>query len=133
MKILRLIHGDVYCGARLFRFGLIDSDRCIRCFAEETREHLQHGCPYSGEVWGRLGLFPRQTADILQAHISSMELEFRAELISNLVFCKKVLPPEVLIRTVVNRFKMGLSQSKGMREYATTLVERHELTGKWFT
>jgi len=30
-KILRLIHRDVYCGARLVKFGLSETDICIRC------------------------------------------------------------------------------------------------------
>jgi hypothetical protein len=31
-KMLRLIHGDVYCGVRLKKFKMTDIDTCIRCF-----------------------------------------------------------------------------------------------------
>jgi hypothetical protein len=55
-KLLRLLHGDVYCGARLYEFGLTDSDRCIRCFEKETIIHLLFECSYSGEVWAGLAL-----------------------------------------------------------------------------
>jgi hypothetical protein len=132
-KLLRLLHGDVYCGARLYRFGLLDSDRCIRCFDEETVSHLLYQCPYSKEVWGRLGLFPNRASDLIHEYVTKVDLEIKAELINNLVFRKKVLPPEALIKSVINSFRQGLSQSKGVREYATTMIERFEITGQWFT
>jgi hypothetical protein len=132
-KLLRLLHGDVYCGAKLYRYGLTDTDRCIRCFAEETTNHLLHECPYTREVWGRLGVFPNAAADILHERLTRYELEIRAELVSHLVFRKKSLPPEVLIRSVITNYKKGLSRSKGLKEHAASMVERYELTGQWFT
>jgi len=132
-KLLRLIHGDVYCGTRLYAFGLADSDRCIRCFEAETISHLLYECPYSKEVWGRLGILPRSTADIVNGQLSRAEFEVRAELISNLVFRKKVLPPEILIRSVVSSFATGLSQGKGVQDHAKMLISRQEFTGQWFT
>jgi len=132
-KLLRLLHGDVYCGAKLYRYGITDTDRCIRCFAEETTNHLLYECPYTREVWGRLGEFPNGAADILYEGLTRYELEIRAELISHLVFWKKSLPPEVLIRLVITNFGKGLSRSKGLKDYAAGMVERYELTGQWFT
>jgi hypothetical protein len=132
-KMLRLIHGDVYCGTRLYAFGLAESDRCIRCFEAETIRHLLYECPYSIEVWGRLGLLPHSAAEIVNGQLSRIEFEIRAELISHLVFRKKVLPPEILIRTVINSFGKGLSQGKGVKDYARMLITRQEFTGQWFT
>jgi hypothetical protein len=132
-KILRLIHGDVYCGTRLYKFGLAESDRCIRCFEAETIQHLLYECPYSREVWGRLGLLPRSAADIVNGQQTRTEFEIRAELISNLVFRKQVLPPEILIKSVMDSFGKGLSQYKGVKEYARMITSRHEITGQWFT
>ncbi len=127
------IIGDVYCGTRLYAFGLADSDRCIRCFEAETISHLLYECPYSKEVWGRLGLLPRSTAEIVNGQLSRAEFEIRAEIISNLVFRKKVLPPEILIRSVINSFANGLSQGKGVQDHAKMLISRQEFTGQWFT
>jgi hypothetical protein len=132
-KLLRLIHGDVYCGARLIRFGLADSDRCIRCFSEETIKHLLYECPYTQEVWGRLGLFPNTASDVINATMSKHEFEIRAELINQLVFRKKILPPEVLVRVVITSFKKGLSKSKGLQDHAASLISHRDITGQWFT
>ena len=46
-RLLRLIHGDVYCGSRLKKFNMTDNDRCHRCFDEETINHLLLDCPYT--------------------------------------------------------------------------------------
>jgi len=132
-KLLRLLHGEVYSGNRLFRYGLAETDRCIRCFAEETIKHLLYECPYSAEVWGRLGMVPGSVAEIINARMSGTELEVRAEFISHLVFRKSILPPEVLVRTIINNFNTGLSRNKKTRDYAKALVENYELTGQWFT
>jgi len=131
-KLLRLLNGDVYCGTRLYRFGLADSDLCIRCFQPETITHLLLTCPYTAEVWSRLGLQPRTPHDVFE-NISSSALEIRAELISALVFRKKTLPPAVLIKTVMQGFCKGLSRNRATKTMATNMVERAELTGQWFT
>ncbi len=78
-------------------------------------------------------MFPNAAADILHEGLTRYELEIRAELVSHLVFRKKTLPQEVLIRSVITNFKKGLSRSKGLKEHAVNMVERYELTGQWFT
>jgi len=39
-KMLKLIHGDVYCSARLKKFGMTDNNTCIKCFDREIIKHL---------------------------------------------------------------------------------------------
>jgi hypothetical protein len=131
-KILRLLHGDVYCKERLFRFRLADDNLCGHCFGIETIRHLLIECPYSVEVWGRLGVMPTEIAGVVNEDLSLSELEIRAELINMLVFRKKVLPPEVLIRSVLTQFQKGLSERAKTREYAKLRVETYEITGQWF-
>ena len=133
MCIRDRLHGDVYCGARAYRFGLTDSDRCIRCFGEETIKHLLYECPYSVEIWNRYGLFPVSANQVLDSQLSHSQMEIMAELISALVFRKKVLPPEVVLHSVITSFKKGLSTNSRTTEYAAALVTRHEFTGQWFT
>jgi len=132
-KLLRLLHGDVYCGSRLYRFGLSETDRCIRCFNCETTRHLLLECPYTIEVWSRLGLVANTVSDILRDNITAGELEILSELISALVFRKQVLPPEVLIRTTIYKFKNGLSKQGKTCALATSMMDRYELLGQWFT
>ena len=31
-SILRLIHGDIFCGSRLKKFGMTDNDKCSRWY-----------------------------------------------------------------------------------------------------
>ncbi len=131
-KLYRLIHGDVYCGSRAFRFGLIDSDRCICCFEEETIRHLLLECPYSREVWSWLGVNYGRPEDILDGGAHPGELEIRAELIAALVFRKKVVPPEVLISTTINGFAKGISAAKMTQQIAMSMVNRHQIAGQWF-
>jgi hypothetical protein len=128
-----MLHGDVYCGSRLYRFGLSNTDRCIRCFDCETIRHLLLECPYTIEVWSRLGMAPNDVSDILKNSVTIGELEILAELISALVFRKQVLPPEVLIRTTIYKFRNGLSKQSKTLALATAMVDRYELLGQWFT
>ena len=49
--ILRSIHGDIYCGTRLKKFGLTDTDECPRCHLPETIEHQIYSCLYTKKLW----------------------------------------------------------------------------------
>jgi hypothetical protein len=123
-KLLRLIHGDVYCGTRLLKFGLSDNDTCIRCFQPETICHLLIECPYTTRVWQQLGIVCTEPLDILHGQLTSAELEIRAEIVSQIVFRKQIVDPTILVETTLMRFTRGLSQSKGVTQYATTWLTR---------
>ena len=49
--ILRAIHGDIYCGTRLMKFGMSDSDLCSRCNIQETITHQLMECNYVRNIW----------------------------------------------------------------------------------
>jgi len=117
-KMLRFLHGDVYCKERMFRFGLAEDSICSRCFGVENIQHLLINCPYSVEVWGRVGIIPTEVKDVINENLSLSELEVRAEIISSLVFRKKVIPPEVLIHSIMFVFHKGLSGRKETMDYA---------------
>jgi hypothetical protein len=76
--MLRLIHGDVYCGARLKKFKMSEIDTCIRCFEKETIKHLSVECPYTKEIWSLLGINSNDTKSILGTHLTNEELEIHA-------------------------------------------------------
>jgi hypothetical protein len=92
-KILRLIHGDVFCGTKLVRAGLTDCDTCIRCFNTETITHLLLECPYSQVVWNTMGITATCLTSILQNDITDAEFEMRCAIIDILVFRKIQVPP----------------------------------------
>jgi hypothetical protein len=130
-KLYRLLHGDVYCGARTYRWGLTDSDRCIRCFGEETIRHLLLECPYTREIWSRLGVAHNRPEDIINGDLTIGELEIRAELITAIVFRKRTLPPEVLLRTTIELYDKGISRVRKTQQLAMAIYARYQITRQW--
>jgi hypothetical protein len=130
-KTLRLIHGDVYCGARLVRFGLSEIETCIRCFEVETINHLLYQCPYSQMVWNSLGVPATNFASILHGDLTEAEFEFRCTIIDRLVFRKGQIPPNILIENIVNSYVKGLSWKKKVRDFAVNAKSLHERYGTW--
>ena len=51
---LRLLHGDVYTGTKLLKFGLSNSDECNKCRNTENLQHLIKDCWYSGLIWSKI-------------------------------------------------------------------------------
>jgi hypothetical protein len=129
-KLLRLVHGDVYCGSRLKKFGLSDNDRCHRCFAEETISHLLLECPYTIDVWHKLGISPTSLNDLLTV-AAKADYEILSYFVSELVFRKKIVPPDVLIRTIITSFSKGLCRSNRITERATNILRQASGTGTW--
>jgi hypothetical protein len=130
-KLLWLIHGDVYCGARMKKFKMTDNDRCIRCFGEETIKHLLLECPYTKVVWNGLGVATDNPLDVLHGGLTLAELEIRAELISALVFRKQIIDPQILVRNTITRFSRGLSTYLSTTQLAVNLLTRHRVHGAW--
>jgi hypothetical protein len=130
-KMLRLIHGDIYCGTRLVRFHLSEMDTCIRCFAQETREHLITQCPYTKQVWQKYGIDNPTLKNILNVNINAAEFEIRSSLLETIVFRKQHIPPEILIDITINRYASGLVKNKRITEYAKMKLATKNATGHW--
>jgi len=47
----RLLHGDVFCNSRMFKFKMVESPNCKVCGEVETIKHLVWDCPRSKSVW----------------------------------------------------------------------------------
>jgi len=131
-KMIRLIHGDIYCGTRLVRFNLSNIDTCIRCFTEETREHLITQCPYTRQVWREYGIANPILSNILNSEISTAEFEIRSSLLETIVFRKQHIPPEVLILNTINRYAQGLVRNKTLTDYAKMKLAVKNATGRWY-
>jgi hypothetical protein len=130
-KMLRLIHGDIYCGTRLVRFHLSEMDTCIRCFAQETREHLITQCPYTKQIWQKYGIDNPTLKNILNVNINAAEFEIRSSLLETIVFRKQHIPPEILIDITINRYASGLVKNKRITEYAKMKLATKNATGHW--
>jgi len=49
--LLRVMHGDIYSGTRLKKFGMTESDTCPRCGESEDINHQIMNCPYTKIIW----------------------------------------------------------------------------------
>jgi hypothetical protein len=107
-RLLRLLHGDVFCAERRYRFGLSDSNICRRCFAVETISHLLMECPYSCRVYSLLGCGETDINDILGVDLSRSGLEIRADFLNYIVFRQHTMPPEILVQTTLEKYANGL-------------------------
>jgi hypothetical protein len=130
-KMLRLIHGDVYCGTRIKKYKLSDHDTCIRCFEKETIKHLLMECPYTQEIWSTLGVDYTQTNKVIGVGMTKEELEIQADLLSSIVFKKGILPPNILIELTYLKYSKGLCKNTKVKDLATDKLEQHNVTGRW--
>jgi len=131
-KLLRLVHGDVYCGTRLKKFKLTEFDTCIRCFEKETIKHLLLECPYTQEVWGTLGVDYSHAKNVIGIRESREELEIRADFLSAIVFRKGNLPPNTLINMTYLKYSKGLCKNNKVKELAKDKIEHYNNTGRWY-
>jgi hypothetical protein len=59
----RILHGDIYCNKRMFKFRMIDTPYCARCpEVIETIKHVLWECPRAKKAWEFLN---EQTKDYL--------------------------------------------------------------------
>jgi hypothetical protein len=130
-KMLRLIHGDVYCGERLKKFKLSEIDPCIRCFEKETIKHLLTECPYTHGIWLLLGIIANDTKTVLGTHLTKAELQMHADLLSSIVFRKIALPPTTLIELTYIKYSKGLCRNNKVKEMARTMIDNHNTNGTW--
>jgi len=100
---------------------MTDNDRCIRCFEAETIHHLLISCAYTRQIWALLGKNPTCLKDIL-LDLSQAEIEIMAELLSELVFRKKVLPPHILLKNIYKGFADGVCKRRSVTQLAISMV-----------
>ncbi len=122
-KILRLLHGDVYTADRLVRFGMSDSDKCRRCFGKETIMHLLTECPYSLEIYEKLGLRHPDCNEILGVSLGRSALEIRCDILSYLLFRLHILPTEVLIKTTLEKYSRDIARNEKVKRLAVRMLQ----------
>ena len=77
---LRLLHGDVYTGTRLYKFGLTDTDECCKCRHSENLSHLLLDCWYPGIIWSKVKNLYSKTDSRRQRYESDLEFVVGAKL-----------------------------------------------------
>ncbi len=71
------------------------------CFEKATITHILNECECSKMVWQKLGTTDMSVTNLLDLTLRHSELELRSIIIAQIVFCKQVLPPDVLARVTV--------------------------------
>ncbi len=122
-RMLRLLHRDVYCGEKLYRFGMSDSDQCRRCFGTETILHLLMDCPYSKTVYSILNVNAEDIEGVLGIGLARGELEIRCDLINNLVFRQQILAPAVLVRCTLEKYAKGMVEKGKSKKFAQAKLQ----------
>jgi hypothetical protein len=130
-KILRLIHGDVYCGERLKKFKMPEIDTCIRCFEKETKKHLMAKCPYTQDVWSLLGVNTNNIKAMLGTYLTREEFKIHADLLLSIVFRKSTLPPNTLIELTHLKYSEGVCRNNKLKEMAKVMIDNYKATGLW--
>ena len=106
---LRAIHGDVYSGTRLKKFGMSDTDLCQRCSEPETVEHQLLECQYVRELWritSKITSIPTDNLNTVLGHNDlhdRMTITLHAEIIRNLL---------AIERPIINQLKLIKSITK---------------------
>ena len=108
--LLRAIHGDIYCGTRLKKFGMSDSDICQRCGCPETIKHLLLECNYVKQIWEICKSFTSIPMDNINAVLGYHDfhdkttLTIHCEIIRRLLAIERPITSQhKLIRSVINR------------------------------
>ena len=111
--ILRALHGDIYCGTRLKKFGMTISDGCPRCGSPETIKHLLIDCQYVKTIWELCSKFtsinPRMINEVLGYHDfhDRTTLTIHTEIIRRLLAIERPVSNQIkLIEAVINRLSV---------------------------
>jgi hypothetical protein len=130
-KMLRMLHGDVFCGTKLAKFGL--SDRCIRCFSKGTLTHLLFECPFTLEIWQRsqIDIRNKNITDILNPNCTDAQFEIRASLLELILFRTVQMDPNIMIKTTVDRFARGLNKKSNVTRAAINILDYYNVSRQW--
>ena len=111
--LLRVIHGDVYCGSRLKKFEMTDSDSCPRCGQIEDINHQIFDCYYTKTLWKLIGEITGVPNDTLSNVLGISDfhdkttITLHAEIIRILLAIERPTTPQLeLIRNTLERLNI---------------------------
>ena len=112
-SILRLIHGDIFCGSRLKKFGMTDNDKCSRCNEVETIEHMYLTCDYTKRIWSIIKEITnieytsmKEVAGISKLH-DKTTVTINAEIIRQLsAIDRPTLNPKLFVCSIIKRLSI---------------------------
>ena len=111
--LLRSIHGDIYCGTRLKKFGLSDTENCPRCQLPETIDHQLYSCSYTKLLWDLVSKVTSIPTSNLSQIIGYDDLHDRttltlhAELLSRLLSIERPKQePKTLLKSAITKLSI---------------------------
>ena len=117
--LLRLAHGEVYTRDKLYRYNLIENDRCHVCGETETLNHKFITCVYAQRIWEIVnnlnGMIPEANSEpeqvVLGAWLNSdkLSLTVRAEIIQRLSYQRDqnyVIRPNLIVKMDINSLRL---------------------------
>lgn len=111
--LLRVIHGDIYCGTRLKKFGMTESNLCSRCGKEETIEHMLLTCNYVKKIWDKISKITGITFDSVGSVVGQNPLHDKttititSEIIRQLLAIERPnLDPSELTKNTIKRLSI---------------------------
>ena len=136
--MLRVIQGDVYCGSRLKKFGMTDTDGCPRCGQSEDIDHQLFSCHYTKILWslvsGITGIPNNNLSNVLgisDFHDKST-LTLHAELIRILMAIDRPITPQTeLVQQTLERLNIlekGVTKHQ-MNEMIKIITRNNGLVG----
>ena len=125
--LLRAMHGDIYCGTRLKKFGMSDSDLCTRCNMQETIQHQIFRCDQVKKLWDLISnitsIKVNTFNDVLGHNLlhDKTTLTLHAEIIRLLLAINRpVIDPITVIKGVINRLMIV---ERGISKYNITKMK----------
>ena len=108
--LLRAMHGDIYSGTRLKKFGMSETDRCPRCSEPESIKHQLLDCAYVKKLWDlltRLTSIPIRSINDILGHNplhDRITLTIHGEIIRLLLAINRPINDQVtIVKQVINR------------------------------
>ena len=128
MILLRSIHGDIYSGTRLKKFGMTDCDKCPRCDRPETIEHQLLSCYYCRTLWSAVSdLTGIRTSNMdsllgLDDTHDTVTITIHSEIIRKLLAIERpTCNPIELLRSTLNNLAL---LEKGVTRYQINILQR---------
>ncbi len=84
--------------------------------------HLLTECPYSKAIYEILGINGEDICEVLGVDLSYSMLEIRADILNYLMFRQHTMPPEVLVRATLEKYKKGLANKNRVTKAADRLL-----------
>jgi hypothetical protein len=78
-----------------------------------------------------MGVNCERPGNIIDSDLGMGEFEIRADIINELVFRKRHLPPDILIETTYHKFANGLSRNRVVSKYAQEKINMYRAIGTW--